>query len=198
MASTDPVSSLTDDHVQVRELADQLEKATESGDAEAASELAHELTKTLNAHTAVEEEVFYPAVLDVAPDLAPKVEEVLGDHQAAKALLFEAATNQTKSDESTRPEMQETRLLIEAVHRHTTEEDALFDSLRATARDAEVARVAGDEVDAKKQSFNVVRSDPDGRAPSGRKAARRAAGAAAAADIASDSEDAAVRHVRSI
>jgi iron-sulfur cluster repair protein YtfE (RIC family) len=88
--SSDPVSTMSNEHGHARELARRLEDATERGDAAAANALAKELTDALNAHAALEEEILYPALVKVAPDLAPKVEEVLAAHAAAKSLLYEA------------------------------------------------------------------------------------------------------------
>jgi hypothetical protein len=171
--SSDPVASMSDDHARVRELAGRLEEATRSGDAETASELAKELTRTLNAHAAIEEEVFYPAVINVAPDLVPQVEGVLEEHRAAKDLLYVAATGTSEVEESAGPGMPPTELLLEAVQHHVVEEEALFGTLRESDRASQVAKVTGEVLDERKNALHVVSPPPASADSEGEQDSRR-------------------------
>jgi hypothetical protein len=150
-AGPDALSELAHDHDHVRELVSRLEEATGAGDNASANELAHELTNELNAHTAIEEEVFYPAVLQLAPDLRPEVEEALEEHQKAKELLFEAASGAPAVAEEAAPE---TGLLTKAVEHHLAEEK-LFESVRRTLGVDELHHLAG-SLDAKKRTMGAA------------------------------------------
>lgn len=181
----DPVTTMSADHAHVQELADQLEAAEKGGDADAAADLAKELIDALNSHAKVEEEVFYRALLRVAPDLAPQVDEVLGDHTEAKSMLFQAATSDLQRTLEGNDSMPDTELLIEAAQKHTEAEEKLFDTIREEGRAPELAEAVGDGIDELRNTLDSAQ--PPAEELDDRRKKRRAK---AIARHSSDSDDA--------
>jgi hypothetical protein len=147
----DALSDLADDHHHVRELVTQLETAVGDGDNVGATALAKEITDGLNANAAIEEEVFYPAVLQSAPELAPEVERALEQHQRAKQLLFEVVACGTDETGATAPDLE---LLHEAIGHHVSEEE-LFPSVRGALSHDELMHLAA-RVEARKEALEVA------------------------------------------
>jgi len=82
-----PTERLRTQHEQLMAIFDEIEFATEM---EERVRLAGHLAERIKAHTAVEEEVFYPALETLGPDEAcPLVQDALAAHRAADALLDE-------------------------------------------------------------------------------------------------------------
>lgn len=125
----DGLAKLTAEHRHICELASQLRAADAAGDAEAVRELTRRITAEMNAVAALEEEVLYPAVRDVAPELASQVDEALAEHVIAKELLFEAATSEAVAGIDDTPDV---ALVTEAVQ-HMMSEERLLEAVRTGA-----------------------------------------------------------------
>jgi hypothetical protein len=133
----DGLSKLTDGHEEVREKAARLEDAAKAGDVETATGLTTEITDQLNALAAVEEEVLYPAVVEVAPDLKPQVEQVLNEHLASKELLYGVRASESMVGD----ELPDTSLVTEAVQRRAADEQ-LIETVREKADDHQLDELA--------------------------------------------------------
>lgn len=93
-ASTDAVSLLKADHRKVEQLFKQYEAA--DGEDEK-SEIARKVCLELTIHTALEEEIFYPACRDKDVD-EDKLDESQVEHDSAKLLIAELSGNDAGSD----------------------------------------------------------------------------------------------------
>jgi hemerythrin superfamily protein len=133
----DELSRIEEEHQKVRELATQLEAATAAGDAGAAKELTQEITAELNSLAAVEEEVLYPAAVDLAPELRPQVEQALDGHLMAKELLYAARVSEPLVGDAP----PDTELVRQAVEHHLADE-GLIRNVRAAADERQLGELA--------------------------------------------------------
>lgn len=133
----DGLSKLSEGHEKVREKAAQLEDAAAAGDVETASELTTEITDRLNALAVVEEEVLYPAVVEVAPELKPQVDQALSEHLASKELLYGVRASESMVGD----ELPDTSLVTEAVERRAADEQ-LIETVREKADDHQLDELA--------------------------------------------------------
>jgi hemerythrin-like domain-containing protein len=110
----DAIRMLRDDHRTIERLFKKFEKS-ESVD----RELLEEIRRLLQQHTAIENEVFYPTVLERTEGERAAVLESFEEHHVADALLAELADTSV-SDEQVRAK---TTVLIELVRHHVEEEE---------------------------------------------------------------------------
>jgi len=129
---TDAIALLKADHRKVEELFAKYETARDS----AKQKLAEQICTELKIHTAIEEEIYYPA-------LAGKVEEDLlneayVEHVSAKKLIDEIMAGS--------PEDQlydaKVKVLSEEIEHHVKEEEAPKEGIFSQSRAAEVDLVA--------------------------------------------------------
>ena len=123
----DAIAMLKADHRKVEDLFEQFEKA--SGKAKKQS-LAETICLELKVHTAIEEEVFYPACRgQIADDL---VDEAIVEHDAAKVLINEI--------EAGGPDEQfydaKVKVLSEMIEHHVEEEEKRVEGMFSQARSA--------------------------------------------------------------
>jgi hemerythrin superfamily protein len=85
-AGQDAIALLTADHREVSEMFEQFEQL---GDRATTSKekLKDKICKALIAHTAIEEEIFYPAVREKIEEGEDLVDEAVVEHAAAKDLI---------------------------------------------------------------------------------------------------------------
>ena len=122
----DGITLLREDHRKVEELFKQFEKA--SGDRRK-EKLAHEICLELSVHTAIEEEIFYPACEGtVEEDL---LKESYVEHDAAKLLIAEIEAGQGESDEFFDSKV---KVLQEEIQHHVEEEEKPHSGVFAQAR----------------------------------------------------------------
>ena len=90
--------------------------------------LAMQICEELTVHAQIEEEIFYPALRDAAPDAAAQLDEAKAEHQEAKDLIARIQALGTAG-----PEMDElVSTLACAVEHHVKEErDELFPKAKA-------------------------------------------------------------------
>ncbi len=146
---TDPTTQpnaielLTTDHAAVEQMLRQIETLPE-GDAR--SELVAGVIRELSVHSAIEEQVLYPAMRKALPDGNHLVQEAIDEHQQVKETL--AAIERADS-----PTERHTHLvsLIGNVRHHVDEEETeLFPKLRASITTAELQEMGGKLSAAKK------------------------------------------------
>jgi hypothetical protein len=134
----DGLAKLVEDHEHLRTLASRLEQAEAAGDSELSRELTRQITAELNTVAAVEQEVVYPAVRELSPELASQVDEALHEQVIAKELLFEAATSASIAGVDTPPDVS---LVTEAVE-HMTNDAQLLSAVRDAADEHELATLS--------------------------------------------------------
>src|SRR4029079_4540361 len=116
--STDAIVLLRNDHKEIRRLFTQFEKAGENAHA-AKGKLVDRMIELLTQHTYIENEVMYPRVRALLPELEDDVLESYEEHHVADVLVLELSAMET-SDELFDAK---TTVLIENVEHHMEEEE---------------------------------------------------------------------------
>src|SRR5215218_11078871 len=91
--STDAIVLLKKDHQEMRKLFRGFEKAGEDATATKAR-LATEIIEALTVHTYIENEVMYPRVRELLPEVEDDVLESYEEHHVADVLVVELSTMQ--------------------------------------------------------------------------------------------------------
>jgi hemerythrin-like domain-containing protein len=115
---TDAIVLLKKDHQEVRKLFRDFQKAGEEATA-TKSRLADQIIEALTVHTYIENEVMYPRVRELLPEVEDDVLESYEEHHVADVLVMELA-GMTPDDERFVPKM---TVLIENVKHHMEEEE---------------------------------------------------------------------------
>src|SRR5689334_10192519 len=108
----DAIMLLTADHNRVRGLFTKFR-------AEPSPDTAAKILIELQAHTQIEEEIFYPAIREADEELGSEVAEGIEEHHAVKVLMEEVAAMQPSGEEW---EAKMT-VIIELVEHHAEEEE---------------------------------------------------------------------------
>src|SRR5438309_5869099 len=116
--STDAIVLLKADHKEVQRVFREFEKAGED-DQKTKGQLVKKMIELLTVHTYLENEVMYPEVRKLLPDLEEDVLESYEEHHVADVLCFELST---MSPDDERFEAK-TMVLIESVTHHIEEEE---------------------------------------------------------------------------
>ena len=151
MASTeshDAIALLREDHRKVEKLFKQFEDAKGDGRKE---KLAHEISLDLSVHTAIEEEIFYPACEGkVDEDL---LKESYVEHDAAKLLIAEIEDGEGESDEFFDSKV---KVLQEQIEHHIEEEERPKTGVFAHAREADLdLKALGEKLAARKEELTA-------------------------------------------
>lgn len=117
--STDAIVVLKDDHKAVKKLFRAFEKAAKSGTAQHRAELVKQIIAELTRHTFIENEVMYPEVRKLLPDLEDDVLESYEEHHVADVLCLELSQMSAADDHF----IAKTTVLIENVEHHVEEEE---------------------------------------------------------------------------
>lgn len=115
--STDAIVLLKDDHKVVERLFKEFEK--EPTTSARKGEIAEEVSRLLTLHTKIENEVMYPQVRTLLPDLEDDVLESYQEHHVVDVLLEELAAL-GPDDEEFEPKF---TVLMENVRHHVKEEE---------------------------------------------------------------------------
>ncbi|GAA2160458.1 hemerythrin domain-containing protein [Pedococcus bigeumensis] len=115
--STDAIVILKDDHKDVRALFREFEKSTTTKARKGT--IVKKVIELLTVHTYIENEVMYPEVRRLLPDLEDDVLESYEEHHVADVLVMELA-NLKPGDERFEAK---TTVLIENVRHHMDEEE---------------------------------------------------------------------------
>lgn len=116
--STDAIVMLKEDHARVRKLFAQFQQAGENATATKAA-IVEKILEELTVHTYLENEVMYPRVRQLLPDLEDDVLESYEEHHVADVLCFELAAMDADDDRFDA----KTTVLIENVNHHIEEEE---------------------------------------------------------------------------
>jgi hemerythrin-like domain-containing protein len=116
--STDAIVLLKEDHKEVLRVFRDFEKAGEDAHQEQ-GRLVDKMIELLTVHTYIENEVMYPRVRELLPDLEDDVLESYEEHHVADVLVMELSTMKP-DDERFRAK---TMVLIENVRHHIEEEE---------------------------------------------------------------------------
>lgn len=143
----DGLELLKKDHDKVRGLFEQFRRALEDEDATRMSELCDEIFRELEIHTAIEEEVFYPAVHDAGgQDLAETTDESYEEHHVVDVLMGEIR-QLNPGDDTFKAKM---KVLMENVEHHAQEEEEeMFPQVRDLMSDDELQSMGRGLQDAK-------------------------------------------------
>jgi len=120
----DAIDLLISDHKKVRKLLDQLSETEDSAEKER-EELLDKIEHELEVHTAIEEEIFYPAFKDAGGKEAAKMfYEAVEEHRAVSELVLPDLGNTTPTSERFAGRAKVLRELVE--HHAEEEEEEMF------------------------------------------------------------------------
>jgi len=85
----DAIEVLIGDHNRVRGLFAQLAAAKQAGDAATTAAVAERIVAELEAHTTIEEEIFYPETRALSKEIGETTAEGLEEHHVVHVLLDE-------------------------------------------------------------------------------------------------------------
>jgi len=146
--STDAIVLLREDHQRIRRVFRQLEKLSKP-DTGGKSRLVDELIELLTVHTYVENEVMYPRVRGLLPELERDVLESYEEHHVADVLVTELAA-MSSIDEGFDAK---TTVLMENVTRHMDEEESeWFPKVREGLGRRTLQELGADIIEARKQA----------------------------------------------
>lgn len=123
--STDAIVMLKDDHKQIRKAFKDFENAGENARA-AKGKIVDRIIELLTVHTYLENEVMYPRVRELLPDLEDDVLESYEEHHVADLLVVELAALKPDAERFDA----KTTVLIENVRHHIEEEEEWFPQVR--------------------------------------------------------------------
>ena len=116
--SNDAIVVLKDDHKHIRKLFRDFEHAGENA-TKTKGEIVDRIIEALTVHTYIENEVMYPEVRRLLPDLEDDVDESYEEHHVADLLCMELAAMSPDADRFDA----KVTVLIESVEHHIEEEE---------------------------------------------------------------------------
>jgi hemerythrin-like domain-containing protein len=116
--STDAIVLLKNDHKEILKTFKDFEKAGESATA-TKGKLVDKMIELLTVHTYIENEVMYPRVRELLPDLEDDVLESYEEHHVADVLVVELSAMKPDAERFDA----KTTVLIENVRHHIEEEE---------------------------------------------------------------------------
>jgi hemerythrin superfamily protein len=116
--STDAIVLLKQDHKEIRRLFREFEKAGDEATARK-GKVVDDIIELLTVHTYIENEVMYPRVRELLPDLEDDVLESYEEHHVADLLVVELAAMKPSAERFDA----KTTVLIESVTHHIEEEE---------------------------------------------------------------------------
>jgi hemerythrin superfamily protein len=147
----DALDLLIADHNRVKGLFARYQEANKGTRASEAAELASTIHTELTVHTAIEEEIFYPEIHDLSPELVGTVDEGVQEHHVVKVLLGEIDDLKAGSDEW----VAKMTVVIENVEHHVEEEESeMFPAVRSHS-DAATRESLGEKLEARKSELGA-------------------------------------------
>jgi hemerythrin superfamily protein len=116
--STDAIVLLKNDHKEIRRLFKDFEKAGDNATVEK-GRIVKKIVEILTVHTYIENEVMYPRVRELLPDLEDDVLESYEEHHVADVLVMELSGMKPDAERFDA----KTTVLIENVRHHIEEEE---------------------------------------------------------------------------
>jgi hemerythrin superfamily protein len=146
--STDAIVVLKNDHKEILKTFRDFEGAGEDA-TKRKGQLVDRIIELLTAHTYIENEVMYPRVRALLPDLEDDIDESYEEHHVADLLVMELA--------SMKPDAQrfdaKTTVLIENVRHHIEEEeDEWFPKVREALGRKQLQEIGAEMLKAKKKA----------------------------------------------
>ena len=146
--STDAIVLLKDDHKQIRKAFKDFEKAGSQAYREK-GRLVERMIELLTVHTYIENEVMYPRVRELLPELEDDVLESYEEHHVADVLVMELAGMTPEAERFTA----KTTVLIENVRHHIDEEEQeWFPQVRAGLGRKTLQEIGAEMLEAKKRA----------------------------------------------
>jgi hemerythrin superfamily protein len=146
--STDAITLLKADHKEVKQLFREFQKAGD-GATQKKGELVAKMIELLTVHTYIENEVMYPEVRRLLPDIEEEILESYEEHHVADVLtgeLFAMKPDAERFDAKT-------MVLIESVSHHIEEEEGeWFPKVRAGIGRKELAEIGQRMLEAKQRA----------------------------------------------
>jgi len=140
------IDLLKEDHDKVEKLFEQF-KANEEGDN---AGLAQQIIEELEAHTHIEEAIFYPRLIEEGDEeLKSIVEEGIEEHRQVKMFLNEMRNLSDGSDKLNA----KLKVVVEDVEHHVEEEEGEMFSMVEDQFDEDVLNALGAEMEKEKRSF---------------------------------------------
>ncbi len=146
--STDAIVLLKDDHKEIRKLFRDFENTGENAK-KTKERLVEKILEALTVHTYIENEVMYPEVRKLLPDVEDDVLESYEEHHVADVLCMELAAMSSKDERFEA----KTTVLIESVTHHMDEEEQdWFPKVRAGLGRKQLQELGAKMLEAKKKA----------------------------------------------
>ena len=146
--STDAIVLLKDEHKEIRKAFRDFQKAGENAHA-TKGKLVDKMIELLTVHTYIENEVMYPRVRELLPDLEDDVLESYEEHHVADVLVVELSMMKPDDERFTA----KTTVLIENVDHHIDEEEKeWFPKVREGLGRKALQELGADMLEAKKKA----------------------------------------------
>ena len=146
--TTDAIVLLKDDHKEILRVFSDFEKA---GDAahKTKGRLVDRMIELLTVHTYIENEVMYPRVRELVPELEDDVLESYEEHHVADVLVTELSVMDPSDERFTA----KTTVLIENVRHHIEEEESeWFPQVREALGRTVLQEIGADMIEARKKA----------------------------------------------
>ena len=146
--SNDAIVLLKDDHKQIRKVFRDFQAAGDAATSRKGT-LVKKMIELLTQHTYIENEVMYPRVRALLPDLEDDVLESYEEHHVADVLVMELSTMKPTDERFDA----KTTVLIENVQHHMDEEEQeWFPQVRAGLGRKQLQEIGAEMVAAKKRA----------------------------------------------
>jgi hemerythrin-like domain-containing protein len=146
--STDAIVLLKDEHKEIRRAFRAFEDAGENAMARK-GEIVDRIIELLTVHTYIENEVMYPRVRDLLPDLEDDVLESYEEHHVADVLVMELASMKPQDERFDA----KTTVLIESVEHHMEEEeDEWFPQVREGLGRKKLQEIGAEMIEAREHA----------------------------------------------
>jgi hemerythrin-like domain-containing protein len=146
--STDAIVVLKEDHKEILRTFRDFEKAGKNATA-AKGELVDKIIEQLTVHTYIENEVMYPRVRELLPELEDDIDESYEEHHVADLLVVELAAMKPYAERFDA----KTTVLIENVRHHIEEEeDEWFPKVREGLGRKQLQEIGAEMLEAKKKA----------------------------------------------
>jgi hemerythrin-like domain-containing protein len=146
--SSDAIVLLKDEHKQIKKAFRDFEKAGDNAHA-VRGKAVKRMIELLTAHTYIENEVMYPRVRELLPEVEDDVLESYEEHHVADVLVLELATMEPTDERF----VAKTTVLIENVEHHIDEEEKeWFPKVRQELGRKQLQQLGADMVEARKKA----------------------------------------------
>jgi hemerythrin superfamily protein len=146
--STDAIVLLKNDHKEIRKVFRDFQKAGENANA-TKGRLVKKMIELLTVHTYIENEVMYPRVRELMPEVEDDVLESYEEHHVADVLVMELSMMKPSDERFTA----KTTVLIENVDHHIDEEEKeWFPKVREGLGRKVMQELGADMLEAKKRA----------------------------------------------